>query len=216
MALTAIQRRVLADHLKIRVRFVARFALIARHHARLPGLRMDDATVAIGAQHVLRHVHGVVDLDRLVLKRGCFGVTGEALIVLDADDDLNRHFIIAGEMRDQLFRAARFFFDEPAHARLGVTIQARGFGSMCGGLPRAVVEIHFVASVAEPGLGVDPLEPRAADNQHQKYDDTYRSQPKATATIHRSSRALKIKSPPTFEHHLETRKAITTYHWRRL
>jgi hypothetical protein len=55
MALAAIQRRVLADHLKIRVRLVTRFALLARHHARLPGLRVDDAAVAIGAQHVLRH-----------------------------------------------------------------------------------------------------------------------------------------------------------------
>ena len=49
MALRAIQRRVFADHLKIRVGLMALLALIARHHARLVGLVMHDAIVAIGA-----------------------------------------------------------------------------------------------------------------------------------------------------------------------
>ena len=112
----------------------------------------------------------MIDLDRFVLNRRRIRVARQTLIVLDAHDDLKRHLVIARHVRDQLLCAAHFFFDEPAHARLGMTIEARGFCAMRRSLPRLVMKIHFVACVAKPGLRIDPLKTCRADDQNEESD----------------------------------------------
>jgi hypothetical protein len=134
-------------------------------------IRVSDPAVAVGAQDATIHMHRMVRRLRAVLQFRGLGMAGQALIVLDPDKDANWNRIVAAKMRHNLFRAARFFLDKAGDPRFGMTFQAARFVAVRRHLPGCVIEIHFVAGIAEPGLAVHVLKTGAANGQSKEHHD---------------------------------------------
>jgi len=143
------------------------FAPVQRHNLGLVErcVGVDEAAVAIRAQHISFHVDGVVGGAACIGDRAGVRMARNALLILDANDNPDRLWIVAAHVRHHLLGPAHFFLDEPGDARLAVAIQAPGAGVVLRGLPRLVIEIHLVARIAEPRLAVDDLKTGADDDK---------------------------------------------------
>ena len=187
MALGAIGCCVFAhQERKVGMSLVAAFAFVERHDLGLVlgSVGVDDAAVAIRAQHLLLQMDGVIGGAALIADGGRIRMTSDTLSVLDPDEDADGEWIVAAKVRDHLLGPAHFFLDEPRDARLGVAVQAFGAGGVLRGLPRLVIEIHLVARVAKPGLAVDVLEASAAGGKQDKPDRENGKKPHPTALSH--------------------------------
>jgi hypothetical protein len=168
---------------KVGMSLVAAFALVERHDLGLVlgCVGVDDAAVAIRAQHLLLQVDSVVGGAALIADGSRIRMTGDTLSVLDPDEDSDGERIVAAKVRDHLLGPAHFFLDEPRDARLGVAVQAFGAGGVLRGLPRLVIKVHLVARVAKPGLAVDVLEASAAGSKQDKANCENGEKPHPTA-----------------------------------
>lgn len=148
MTLHTVGGGVVADkQRKIVMCLVALFAFRGRHDLGLVARRVGvgDTTVAIRAQNIVLYMDGVVHRTLPILNPLGVRVAGKALVILDAHENANREGIVAAKMRDDLFRAARFFFYKARDARLGMTFETFRIVAVCRALPRLVIEIHLVA-----------------------------------------------------------------------
>jgi hypothetical protein len=149
---------------------VTAFALVQCHDLGFVERRVgvDDAAVAIRAQHIFFHVDGVIGGAACVGDRAGVRMTRNALLILDANENPNRLWIVAAHVRNHLLGPAHFFLDESGDTRFAVTIQTPGTGVVLRGLPRLVIKVHLVARIAEPGLAVDNLKSGAPNDKDDK------------------------------------------------
>lgn len=126
--------------------------------------------MAFDARNLRGEMHVVSRINRRVRQRTGVGVTGEALLVADSNQDLDRDRVVASNVSYKLLGTARLLLNEPRQAGRRMAVQALDGLGMRRGLPGLIVEPHLVAGIAEPRLLVDPLERRPTSDECHETD----------------------------------------------